>query len=78
MYILVGSSVGRGGENRPGDFSSTGEKISGISLLGGYDNQGASRTYVFVQEVSGEQSISITKTNGNGYTSSKAEIYKIL
>lgn len=77
-YILVGSSVGRRTENNPGNFTSTGEKISAIGLGGGSDSGAASRTYVFVQEVSGEQSISITKTGGSGYTSSKAEIYKIL
>ena len=77
-YILVGSSVGRGGDNNPGNFNSTGDKISEIALKGGYDNQGASRTFVFVQEVTGEQNITITKNGGSGYTSSKAEIYKII
>lgn len=77
-YILVGSSVGRGGEDNPGNFTSTGKQISAIRLKGGYDNQGSSRTYVFVQDVAGDQDISITKLSGGGYVSAKAEIYKIL
>ena len=77
-YILVGSSVGRGGENRPGDFTSTGDQISAIALFGGYDGQGASRTFVFIQDVAEDQDISITKLGGSGYVSAKAEIYKIL
>lgn len=78
MYIFVGSSVGRGGEDNPGNFTSTGELISAIRLKGGYDGQGSSRTYVFVQYVAEDQDISITKLGGNGYVSAKAEIYKVL
>lgn len=77
-YILIGSSIGRGGEDNPGNFTSTGKQISAIRLKGGYDNQGSSRTYVFVQDVAGDQDISITKLGGGGYVSAKAEIYKIL
>ena len=77
-YILIGSSIGRGGEDNPGNFTSTGKQISAIRLKGGPDNQGSSRTYVFVQDVAGDQDISITKLGGVGYASAKAEIYKIL
>ena len=75
---MIGSSIGRGGDDNPGDFTSTGKQISAIRLKGGYDNQGSSRTYVFVQDVAGVQDISITKFGGRGYSSAKAEIYKIL
>lgn len=73
-YILVGSSVGRIDENNPGNFASTGKLISAIHLNG----QGASRAYVFIQDVTGDQVISITKYGGAGYVSAKAEIYKVL
>ena len=73
-YLLIGTSVGRASENNPGDFTSTGDAISCISLSDG----GSVRTYVFIQETAKDQEISITKATGAGYVQAKAEIYKIM